>query len=52
MEILNLVEILKDYPKGTKLYSPALGECNLEGIIDNSDYPIKVKYKIMRFIFK
>ena len=47
MENLNLVEILKDCPKGTKLYSPALGECVLEGVIDNSDYPIKVKYKII-----
>ena len=47
MENLNLVEILKDCPKGTKLYSPALGECALEGVIDNNDYPIKVKYKII-----
>ena len=47
MENLNLVEILKDCPKGTKLYSPALGECALEKVIDNSDYPIKVKYKII-----
>ena len=47
MEILNLVEILKDCPKGTKLYSPALGECALEGVIDSNDYPIKVKYKII-----
>ena len=47
MEKLNLVEILKDCPKGTKLYSPALGECALEKVIDNSDYPIKVTYKII-----
>ena len=26
-EILNLVEILKDAPKGTKLWSPVCGEC-------------------------
>lgn len=47
MEKLNLVKILKDCPKGTKLYSPALGECALEGVNDNNDYPIKVTYKII-----
>ena len=47
MENLNLVEILKDCPKGTKLYSPVLGECALEEVIDSNDYPIKVKYKII-----
>lgn len=47
MEKLNLVKILKDCPKGTKLYSPALGECALEGFNDNNDYPITVTYKII-----
>ena len=43
-ENLNLVEILKDCPQGTKLYSPALGEAELVKIV-NMDrvYPIKVK---------
>lgn len=29
---LNLVELLKDAPKGTKLYSPIFGECELEKV--------------------
>ena len=33
-EKLNLVEILKDCPKGTKLYSTVLGEVEFEGIND------------------
>lgn len=32
MENLNLIEILKNVPKGTKLYSPILGECELDEI--------------------
>lgn len=35
---LNLVEILKDAPKGTKLYSPIFGECELDYIRDNKIY--------------
>ena len=31
-ENLNLVEILKDAPKGTKLWSPICGDCELERI--------------------
>ena len=33
-ENLNLIEILKDCPEGTKLYSPALGEVEFESIND------------------
>lgn len=33
-ENLNLVEILKDCPKGTKLYSPVCGEVKFESIND------------------
>ena len=33
-ENLNLVEILKDCPKGTKLYSPVFGEVEFKGIND------------------
>ena len=33
-ENLNLVEILKDCPEGTKLYSPVFGEVKFEGIND------------------
>lgn len=32
MEKINITEILKDCPKGTKLYSPLSGECKLERI--------------------
>ena len=33
---INIVEILKDKPKGTKLYSSACGECKLEEVDDKS----------------
>ena len=39
-ENLNLVEILKDCPKGTKLYSTIFGEIKFGFIEDNSIYPI------------
>lgn len=39
-EKLNLVEILKDCPKGTKLYSTIFGEVEFGFIEDNSIYPI------------
>ena len=42
---LNLTEILKNYPKGTKLYSTIHGEVELEEIKTNDDYPIKYKFK-------
>lgn len=32
MKNINIAEILKNYPKGTKLYSPICGECELEVI--------------------
>lgn len=32
---LNLCEILKDCPKGARLYSPIIGECKLDHITDN-----------------
>lgn len=38
MENLNLIEILKDAPKGTKLYSPICGECELKEITGNVIY--------------
>ncbi len=44
-ENLNLVEILKDCPKGTKLYSPIFGEVELDYVDNTSDYPINVKIK-------
>ena len=44
-ENLNLVEILKDCPKGTKLYSPIFGEVELDKIDIHSDPPIRVLCK-------
>ena len=43
-ENLNLVEILKDYPKGTKLYSTIYGDVELVGVYPKDDtYPIEIK---------
>ena len=52
-ENLNLVEILKDCPEGTKLYSPIYGDVELVKVIQVEDeilssieddiYPIKIK---------
>lgn len=37
---LNLVEILKDCPKGTKFYSTIFGEVKFDEIRKESNYPI------------
>ena len=42
MKNLNLAEILKDCPEGTKLYSPIFGEVELVKLYNNN-YPIEVK---------
>ena len=43
-ENLNLVEILKDCPKGTKLYSTIYGDVELVGVYPKDDaYPIEIK---------
>ena len=43
-ENLNLVEILKDCPRGTKLYSPAYGYVELVTVQDKAtEYPIVIK---------
>ena len=39
-ENINLVEILKDCPKGTKLYTPLAGEVILQCIEEKNPYPI------------
>ena len=44
-ENINLVEILKNAPRGTKLWSPLCGECSLYGIDMPSDVPIIVEVK-------
>ena len=44
-ENLNLVEILKDCSKGTKLYSPIFGDVELVEVLRNEEeiYPIEIK---------
>ena len=44
-ENLNLVKILKDCPKGTKLYSPIYGDVELVEVLRNEEeiYPIEIK---------
>lgn len=39
---INIAEILRDMPKGTRLYSPLFGECNLDEVCtsDRKTYPI------------
>lgn len=44
-ENLNLVEILKDCPEGTKLYTPIYGDVELAKVFQEDDiiYPIRIK---------
>lgn len=43
-ENLNLIEILKDCPKGTKLYSTIYGDVELEKVyLKDDEYPIEIK---------
>ena len=44
-ENLNLVEILKDCPKGTKLYSSVFGSVELDHVANSSKYPIVLRLK-------
>lgn len=39
---INIAEILRDMPKGTKLYSSMFGKCKLEEVINDKEYPISV----------
>ena len=39
---INIAEILRDMPKGTKLYSPLFGKCEYIGV-DNIVYPINIR---------
>ena len=45
---INLVEILKDKPQGTKLYSSACGKCKLEEVYDKS---FKISFYNSKFGF-
>ena len=42
---INIAEILKDYPKGTKLYSPLFGDVTLEEVDPTWAATIKIRYK-------
>lgn len=42
MEKINLVEILKDCPRGTKFYSPLFGEVEFDRIDNGDVYPIVI----------
>lgn len=44
-ENLNLIEILKDYPKGIKLYSSVFGEVKFDCVKEREEYPIRVLLK-------
>ena len=44
-EKLNLVEILKNVPTGTKLWSPIIGECEFVEIV--KDYPSPIRCKAL-----
>ena len=52
-ENLNLIEILKDCPKGTKLYSPLYGYVELVNVSQDKDetYPIKIKIPNLTGVF-
>ena len=50
-ENLNLVEILKDCPKGTKLYSPLVGEVEFDGVNECYEYPISTLYGEAKNLF-
>ena len=40
---INIAEILRDCPKGTKLYSPVCGACTFLRVANSAYYPIMVK---------
>lgn len=46
-EKIDLTNVLKDCPKGFKLYSLLHGEVSFRGIDETSDYPIMYDYPIM-----
>ena len=51
-ENLDLVKILKDFPRGTKLYSPLCGEVVLNSVDEYCiDYPIEVNCDIGQLTF-
>lgn len=43
---INIAEILRDMPKGTKLYSPLFGEVKFKEVVSDNIYPINVLSKV------
>lgn len=50
-EKVDLTKILKNCPKGFKLYSPMVGEVEFERILDDSAYPIVTLYNRLVLFF-
>lgn len=48
---INIAEILRDCPKGTKLYSPIYGDVSFKKLLDDVEYPISVEDKNSRQIY-
>lgn len=48
---MNIAEKLRNAPKGTKLYSPIVGECELECVYLDTYYPIKTTTKQGTYTF-
>lgn len=48
-EKIDLTKILKDCPKGFKLYSLLHGEVSFRGIDETSDYPITYDYHVIGY---
>lgn len=48
---INIAEILRDMPKGTKLYSPLFGEVKFKEVASGNTYPIKVLSKVPFYRF-
>ena len=47
---MNIAEILKDKPRGTKLYSPLFGKCSLEQVNEHRTFPITAVDNKLLFI--
>lgn len=44
---INIAEILRDMPNGTKLYSPLFGEVKFKEVVSDNTFPIKVLSKVL-----
>ena len=45
---INIAKLLKDCPKGTKLYSPITGECTLD-LVDNNGCDNVIRVNFLRW---